>query len=543
MFVAHALARRAFRSASAAAVVLLLAGVLVAVVSAPAFAAAPTVTKLALSGGSTASSSTQPLGGLVATGGQTVTITGGGYSTTAGATTVQWGSTTLSSGVTVSSSSSINVVTPPEPPGTVVHVKVTVNGVQSADNPQKNVAGYVGCTFNGNAPNNLISGVVAGSTQIAVDCVNAQPNQSFVLTVASPLAGFVTPANINTQLPLIMGSPTSFAADSTGHLSQNYTVPTTQQGTDPDAVCPPSQPQADVGLLNCAFAVADFSSNNYGDALLAYATGQLNPDVPHLVVNPTTGGSGDSITVTPCDFSVNPHTGSCGWWGQTAVTPIPAANVSIGGHAATTASLSVTAPVYAENSTHNGGTLTGGSLSGTFSVPAGAPGGAQTLKIDEPNGSFNAGNGPGNTVEGSTAFTVTGVTPAPTVSGVSPTSGSTAGGNTVTITGTNLTGATAVDFGGTAATGLTNNTATSIQVTAPAHASGTVDVHVTTGGGTSVTNSPADNYTYNAPAGMSCDMGAGVPSKPGKPNKNIGTVKFSPGLTATPSVKNEKIKL
>jgi hypothetical protein len=38
-------------------------------------------------------------------------------------------------------------------------------------------------------------------------------------------------------------------------------------------------------------------------------------------------------------------------------------------------------------------------------------------------------------------------------------------------------------------------------------------------------------------------MGAGVPSKPGKPNKNIGTVKFSPGLTATPSVKNEKIKL
>jgi hypothetical protein len=393
----------------------------------------------------------------------------------------------------------MNVTTPVEPAGTVVHVKVTVGTLQSADNPQRNVAGYVGCTFNGNPPNGLITGVVAGTTHILIDCVNGSPSESFVLTVASPLAGFVTPAGIANQTPLLMGAITSFSADSTGHLNQNYTVPPQQQGSDPDAKCPPSQDQANVGLINCALAVADLATqNNFGDSLLGYATGQLTPQTPNLVVTPTSGNPSDSITVTPCNFSVNPHTGTCGWWGQTAVTPIPAANVSIGGVAASTASLSVTAPVYTENAQHNGGTLTGGSMSGTFSVPGAAPGGAQTLAIDEPNGSFVPGNGPGNTVEGTTSFTVNGVTPAPTVTGVSPTAGPTTAGTVVTITGSNLSGASSVDFGGTAATNLTNNTATSIQVNAPAHAAGTVDVHVTTGGGASATNSPADNYTFVA---------------------------------------------
>jgi hypothetical protein len=473
--------------------VFLLAATLVGVVAAPAFAAAPTVTSLTL--GSVVSSSSQPLAGLVVGGGQTVIIKGSGYSTTAGATTVQWGATTLSSGVTVNSSSQITVITPAEPALTQVQVRVTVNGVQSATNGNKSLAEYIGCTLNGVAPGSqLITGVVANSTHIAVDCTQAQPNQSFVLTVASPLAGFVTPATESNQLGLIMGSPTSFSADATGHLSQNYLVPLAQQGSNHDAVCPPSQPQADVGLINCAFAVADFSGNDYADSLLAYATGQLNPDTPNLVVTPTSGNHGDSITVTPCNFST--HTGSCGWWGQTAVTPIPAANVSIGGSAASTASLSVSAPVYTDSGTS--GTLTGGSLSGTFNVPSAAPGGAQTLAIDEPNGSFNAGNGPGNTVEGTTGFTVNGVTPSPTVTGVSPTSGPTTAGTLVTITGTNLSGATGVDFGGTAATGLTNNTATSIQVNAPAHAAGAVHVHVTTAGGPSADNGTLDQYTFVA---------------------------------------------
>ncbi|MET7763645.1 IPT/TIG domain-containing protein [Streptomyces sp. NPDC005393] len=88
-------------------------------------------------------------------------------------------------------------------------------------------------------------------------------------------------------------------------------------------------------------------------------------------------------------------------------------------------------------------------------------------------------------------------TPAPALTSLSPTSGPTGGGNTVTINGTNLTGATQVLFGATPATILTN-TPTQITVTAPA-GTGTTNVTVTTPGGTS---NPLP-YTYVAtPAPM-----------------------------------------
>ncbi|WP_228469243.1 IPT/TIG domain-containing protein [Paenibacillus sp. JNUCC31] len=86
---------------------------------------------------------------------------------------------------------------------------------------------------------------------------------------------------------------------------------------------------------------------------------------------------------------------------------------------------------------------------------------------------------------------------APTIANVSPASGPTTGGTTVTLTGTNLTDATAVMFGATEATSYTVNSATQITAIAPAGSAGTVDVTVTTPGGTSAT-SAADQYTYHA---------------------------------------------
>ena len=73
---------------------------------------------------------------------------------------------------------------------------------------------------------------------------------------------------------------------------------------------------------------------------------------------------------------------------------------------------------------------------------------------------------------------------APTVTGLSPTSGPAAGGTLVTITGTSFTGATAVDFGTTAATNVTVVNDTTITADSPA-GTGTVDVTVTTPAGTS----------------------------------------------------------
>ncbi len=80
---------------------------------------------------------------------------------------------------------------------------------------------------------------------------------------------------------------------------------------------------------------------------------------------------------------------------------------------------------------------------------------------------------------------------------VAPTSGPTAGGRTVTITGTHLTGATAVHFGTAAGTSVRVLSATSLTVHTPQHAAGSVDVTVSTPGGTSAT-STADRYRYLA---------------------------------------------
>ena len=92
--------------------------------------------------------------------------------------------------------------------------------------------------------------------------------------------------------------------------------------------------------------------------------------------------------------------------------------------------------------------------------------------------------------------------PVPAVTGVSPSSGPSVGGNTVTITGEDFTGGTgfitpsAVLFGTVPATSFTANNDGSITATVPAGAVGIVDVTVTTSGGTSPI-SAADQYTYH----------------------------------------------
>jgi hypothetical protein len=97
--------------------------------------------------------------------------------------------------------------------------------------------------------------------------------------------------------------------------------------------------------------------------------------------------------------------------------------------------------------------------------------------------------------------------PTPAVTGVTPNSGSTTGGTTVSITGSGFCGASGVSFGGTAASSFTAQSDTLISAVAPVHAAGSVDVRVTTAGGTSAI-SPADQFTYVAvPARSSCSTG------------------------------------
>ena len=100
---------------------------------------------------------------------------------------------------------------------------------------------------------------------------------------------------------------------------------------------------------------------------------------------------------------------------------------------------------------------------------------------------------------------------APTVTGINPNTGPPAGGTSVTITGTNFNGATAVRFGGNAAASFTVNSATQITATSPA-GTGTVDVTVTTPGGTSAPSS-ADQFSYvSAPTVTSVNPNTGPPA-------------------------------
>ncbi len=152
-----------------------------------------------------------------------------------------------------------------------------------------------------------------------------------------------------------------------------------------------------------------------------------------------------------------------------------------------------------------GGTLV--TISGTgFTATSSATFGGQlaTVAVDSPT--TLTVNIPSVTTEGPVSVTVTasGGTSSgfsftydapPTISGLSPTAGPLAGGNTVTITGAHFTATTAVTFGGHRAPAVVVNSSTTLTATVPAGSTaGTVTVTITTPGGTAFPFSTT--YTY-----------------------------------------------
>ncbi|MEZ0374296.1 MAG: IPT/TIG domain-containing protein, partial [Candidatus Sericytochromatia bacterium] len=102
------------------------------------------------------------------------------------------------------------------------------------------------------------------------------------------------------------------------------------------------------------------------------------------------------------------------------------------------------------------------------------------------SGSFSGGGGSGGPA----------ASPRPGITDISPASGVAAGGTSVTLTGTDFSNATAVNFGANPATSFTVDSATQITAVAPA-GTGSVNVTVTTPNGTSAI-SLADQFTYAA---------------------------------------------
>ena len=90
------------------------------------------------------------------------------------------------------------------------------------------------------------------------------------------------------------------------------------------------------------------------------------------------------------------------------------------------------------------------------------------------------------------------VAPQPVVTSVSPATGTADGGAVVTISGTGFTFASAVSFGGVPAASFVVNSDTTVTATSPAQPVGSVDITVTTAGGTSAT-SPSDLFSVVTP--------------------------------------------
>jgi hypothetical protein len=99
---------------------------------------------------------------------------------------------------------------------------------------------------------------------------------------------------------------------------------------------------------------------------------------------------------------------------------------------------------------------------------------------------------------------------APTVSGVSPNSGSTLGGTAVTIAGANFASGATVSFGGKAASNVVVVNTTTITAVTPSHAAGAVTVSVTVNGGS---GSRTSGFTYVITLGFA-QVAAATPQTP-----------------------------
>ena len=184
--------------------------------------------------------------------------------------------------------------------------------------------------------------------------------------------------------------------------------------------------------------------------------------------------------------------------------PSPLATTTITSTSSTTVSVTGVTPSTGPPAGGTSVTIAGTDLSGATAVAFGST--PATVTADSAT-SITATAPPGigtvdvtvTTPDGTSAtssadqFTYSNVAPPPTVIGISPVTGPVAGGTSVTVTGTNLSGATAVDFGAGAGT-ITADSSSSVTATSPA-GTGTVDVTVATPSGVSAPVS-ADQFSY-----------------------------------------------
>jgi hypothetical protein len=121
---------------------------------------------------------------------------------------------------------------------------------------------------------------------------------------------------------------------------------------------------------------------------------------------------------------------------------------------------------------------------------------------------------------------------APTISGVTPNSGSTSGGTAITISGSGFQSGLTVTVGGAAATAVTVPNSTTINATTPANSAGAVNVVVTNPGGQNGTLS--GGFTYVQPSTPSVtSVSPNTGSTAGGTSVTISGANFASGASVT----------
>lgn len=428
---------------------------------------APTVTAIA------------PISGTTA-GGTPVTITGTNFTSATAVTIGGLAATPF----TVVNSTTITTTTPAHAPGAVNIVVTTPNGPGTGVGLFTYIAPPAAPTVTVIVPN---SGPIAGGTAVTITGTN------FTGATAVTIGG-VAATGVNVV------NATTITAITGAHAAGIVDVAVTANGT------------------------------GTGVGLFTYVAPPSAPTITAIAPARGTTAGGTPVTITGTDFT-GATAVSIGGVPATTFTVLSATSISAttGAHAAGIVDVVVTTPngtgtgaglftyvapvapnvtaISPSSGPTSGGTpvtITGTAFIGATSVTIGGVAAPFTVvnasTINATTGPRSAGavdvavTTPGGTGTGVGLFTY--VAP-PTVTAISPNSGSTAGGTDVTITGADFTGATAVTIGGVAAPFTVVN-ATTITATTGAHGAGVVDVAVTTLGGA---GTGSGLFTYVAPPG------------------------------------------
>ncbi len=329
-------------------------------------------------------------------------------------------------------------------------------------------------------------GPTSGGTTVTINGVNftgasavdfGSAAATGVTLVSSTEVTCVSPAGTGTVDVTVTTSAGTSVANAADAFIYGTVTPPTLTAVSPIAGLP--------GTASVTITGTNFTVDSAVDFGGVAATGVTVLSATRIIcTDPVSTGTVDVTVVTPSGTSTSTTNLFTFILPPTLTSISPTSGIQSGG-----TSVTIIGTNFVDATVDFGSTPTGVTILSETQISCIAPAGTGTVNVTVIN--------PAATSPTSSADQFTYTSP-PTVSSVSPNSGSTNGGTPVTITGTNFMGSVAVYFGNTSATGITVVSATEITCNDPA-GTGTVNVTVTTGAGTSLTGS-ANQFTYEAPA-------------------------------------------